>query len=79
MPPASKNRMMQSQGLILFFFLFTVLPNTFGSRFTPLEIDNHPCTAEKLKVCTDWFFVASYVMTNKNKLTERDVDNDIPH
>ena len=22
-----------------------------------------------------WFFVASYVLTDKNKLTERDVDN----
>ena len=26
-----------------------------------------------------WFFVASYAVTDKNKLTERDVDNDIPH
>ena len=26
-----------------------------------------------------WFFVASYVVTDNNKLTERDVDNDIPH
>ena len=26
-----------------------------------------------------WFFVASYVVTDKNKLTERDVNNDIPH
>ena len=26
-----------------------------------------------------WFLVASYVVTDKNKLTERDVDNDIPH
>ena len=26
-----------------------------------------------------WFFVASYVMKDNNKLTERDVDNDIPH
>ena len=25
------------------------------------------------------FFVASYVVTDKNKLTEREVDNDIPH
>ena len=26
-----------------------------------------------------WFFVASHVVTDNNKLTERDVDNDIPH
>ena len=26
-----------------------------------------------------WFFVALYVVMDKNKLTERDVDNDIPH
>ena len=26
-----------------------------------------------------WFFVASYVVTDTNKLTKRDVDNDIPH
>ena len=26
-----------------------------------------------------WFFVESYVVTDKNKLPERDVDNDIPH
>ena len=27
----------------------------------------------------NWFFVVSYVVTDKNKHTERDVDNDIPH
>ena len=27
----------------------------------------------------EWFFVASYLVTDKNKVTERDVDNDIPH
>ena len=26
-----------------------------------------------------WFFVASYVVMDSNKLSERDVDNDIPH
>ena len=26
-----------------------------------------------------WFFVSSYVVTDKNKLTERDVDNNMPH
>ena len=26
-----------------------------------------------------WFFVASYVVTDNNKLTKRDVGNDIPH
>ena len=26
-----------------------------------------------------WFFVASYVVTDNNMLTERSVDNDIPH
>ena len=26
-----------------------------------------------------WFFVASYVVTDKNKLTKRDVNNDISH
>ena len=26
-----------------------------------------------------WFFVSSYVVTDNNKLTERDVDNDLPH
>ena len=27
----------------------------------------------------NWFVVVSYVVTDKNKLTKRDVDNDIPH
>ena len=26
-----------------------------------------------------WFFVASCVVTDNNKLAERDVDNDLPH
>ena len=30
-------------------------------------------------MCENWFFVASYVVTDKNKLNERGVDNDIPH
>ena len=29
--------------------------------------------------CRMWFFVASYVVTDNIKLTESDVDNDIPH
>ena len=28
---------------------------------------------------TKYYFVASYVVTDNNMLTERDVDNDIPH
>ena len=32
------------------------------------------------KILTEkWFFVASYVVTDNSKLTERDVDNDMPH
>ena len=28
-------------------------------------------------MCENWFFVASYVVTDKNKLNERGVDNDV--
>ena len=57
------------------FFMLT-LP-TSDAKFTPLEIDNHPCTAENLKVIFEKSDAITYLFNGRN--LSREVPDTFAH